>query len=54
MGDSPKSKRVRIEESANGHPISSNECITFHILKNVDGKIAMEEDGHFSPEMTHQ
>lgn len=47
----PQAKRVRLE----GPPVvDSNECITFHLLKRIDGNVVLEEDGHFPPEMTHQ
>ncbi len=32
-----------------------NECITFNLLKrSPDGKVVMDPDAHFPPEMTHQ
>jgi len=44
-------KRVKIEGPT---VINSNECITFHLLKKVDGNVILEEDGNFPAEMTHQ
>jgi hypothetical protein len=51
-GDSaPKAKRVKLDAMP---AVDANECITFHLLKREGDQVAVDEDGHFNPEMTHQ
>lgn len=55
VNDPPnQTKRLKTLGSSALSVLNSNDCITFHLLKKLDGTIVMEEDGHFTPEMTHQ
>lgn len=45
----PAQKKAKLAE-----PVPAAEVITFKLLKHTPEGIAIEEDGVFPPEMTHQ
>lgn len=50
----PFAKRPRVEGAIHtGLP--AEEALTFHLLKkDAEGRVVIEENGNFPPEMTHQ